>query len=122
MLEVKKWSGRLLVATGGACQTPSRLLFLMEANSGRQFLIDTKAEVSVIPPSPMERNETVQAFKPQWLLNNNFWHLLSHIGLRPSLHVLVDFCHCRHLHAHHWSGFPPRARTAGRHETDASWM
>ena len=55
MLEVGKQSGRLLVATGGASQTPSHLLFLMEANSGRQFLIDTGAEVSVIPPSPTER-------------------------------------------------------------------
>ena len=55
MLEVGKRAGRPLVATGGAGQTPSRLLFLMEANSGRRFLIDTGAEVSVIPPSPTER-------------------------------------------------------------------
>ena len=53
--EVGKQSGRLLVMTGSASQTPSHLLFLMEANSGHQFLIDTGAEVRVIPPSPTER-------------------------------------------------------------------
>ena len=33
----------------------SHLLFLTDANSGRRFLIDTGAEVSVIPPSPTDQ-------------------------------------------------------------------
>ena len=52
--EVRKWSGQLLAVTSAPGLTTSRLLFLTDANSRRQFLIDRGAEVSVVPPSSMD--------------------------------------------------------------------
>ena len=54
--EVGKRLGQSLSATSDAGHTPSRLLFLTDNNSGRRFLIDTGAEVSVIPRSPADRH------------------------------------------------------------------
>ena len=36
-------------------QSPSRLFFVLDRDTGTRFLVDTGAEVSVIPPSPNER-------------------------------------------------------------------
>ena len=53
--EVGKRSGQSLAATSDPGLPTSRLLFLTDATSGRRFLIDTGAEVSVIPPSSTDR-------------------------------------------------------------------
>ena len=54
--EVGKQLGQLLSATSATGHTPSRLLFLTDNYSGRRFLIDTSAEVRVIPRSPADRH------------------------------------------------------------------
>ena len=53
--EVGKRSGQSLAATSDPGLPTSRLLFLTDTTSGRRFLIDTGAEVSVIPPSSTDR-------------------------------------------------------------------
>ena len=53
--EVGKRPGQSLAATSDPGLPTSRLLFLTDANSGRRFLIDTGAEVSVVPPSATDR-------------------------------------------------------------------
>ena len=53
--EVGKWSGPSLAVTSNPGLPTSRLLFLTDATSGRQILINTGAEVSVIPPSSTDR-------------------------------------------------------------------
>ena len=55
MPEVGKRSGQSLAVTSDPGQPQSRLLFLTDSNSGCRFLIDTGAEVSVIPPSSTDR-------------------------------------------------------------------
>ena len=47
--------GHSLLATSEAGHSTSRLLFLQEKNSGHRFLVDTGAEVSVIPPRASDR-------------------------------------------------------------------
>ena len=56
MSKVGKLLGQSLGATSDPGRSTSRLLFLPNANSGRRFLIDTGAEVSIVPPSPNGRN------------------------------------------------------------------
>ena len=53
--EVGKRSGQSLAATSDPGLPTSRLLFLTDTTSGRRFLIDTGAEISVIPPSSTDR-------------------------------------------------------------------
>ena len=53
--KVGKRHGQSLAATSDPGLPKSRLLFLTDANSGRRFLIDTGAEVSVIPPCPTDQ-------------------------------------------------------------------
>ena len=53
--DVGKRPGQSLAATSDAGQLHSRLLFLTDATSGYRFLIDTGAEVSVVPPSATDR-------------------------------------------------------------------
>ena len=47
--------GHSLSAASAAGHSPSRLLFLHDKISGRRFLIDTGAEVSIIPPTTADR-------------------------------------------------------------------
>ena len=53
--KIGKRLGQSLSATSATGCLPSRLLFLTDRNSRRRFLIDTGAEVSVIPPSNADR-------------------------------------------------------------------
>jgi len=52
--KVGKRSGQLLAATSATGHPTSHLLFLTDNNSECHFLIDTGAEVSVIPPSTID--------------------------------------------------------------------
>ena len=47
--------GRSLSATSVAGHLPSRLLYISDRKTGRRFLVDTGAEVSVIPPTAADR-------------------------------------------------------------------
>ena len=55
MFQVRKHPGQPLMATDVACPLPSRLFFITDRTTGNKFLVDTGAEVSVIPPSRAER-------------------------------------------------------------------
>ena len=50
-----KHPGPSLAATSVGGQLSSRLFHITDCISGMQFLIDTGADISVIPPSPLER-------------------------------------------------------------------
>ena len=47
--------GHWLLATSVAGHLPSRLLYISDRKTGRRFLVDTGAEVSVIPPTAADR-------------------------------------------------------------------
>lgn len=50
-----KRPGQPLTATSVAGLIPSRLFFVTDRTTGLRFLVDTGAEVSVIPPSSADR-------------------------------------------------------------------
>jgi predicted aspartyl protease len=50
-------AGHVMAATVSK-HSDSRLLFIVDRNSRKRFLIDTGAEVSVIPPSSQQRHDT----------------------------------------------------------------
>ena len=54
LFQVGKQYGQSLAATSTG-QQPNRLFYVTDKRSGFRFLVDTGAEVSVIPPSPTER-------------------------------------------------------------------
>ena len=54
LLQVGKWLGQPLAATSVAGQQPCRLLFVTDRLTGLRLLVDTGAEVSVVPPSRAE--------------------------------------------------------------------
>ena len=51
LCKVGKRTSQLLVATSATGRSNSHLFFLQDRNSSLHFLVDTGAEVSVIPPS-----------------------------------------------------------------------
>ena len=55
MFESGKRPGRSLVATSASGLQPSRLFYIRDKITGTHFLVDTGAEVSVIPPSQGHR-------------------------------------------------------------------
>ena len=55
MFTIGKLSGRSLAATSVAGLSPSRLFYITDKPTGIRFLVDTGAEVSVLPPSRTER-------------------------------------------------------------------
>lgn len=66
MFLVVKRAGRSLAATSVAGPThPSHLFYVHEHNSHTRFLVDTGAEVSVVPPTRTERSQPQCAFSLQ---------------------------------------------------------
>ena len=59
-LGIGKLPGRSLMATTVSGQSLSRLFFVLERTSHQRFLVDTGAEVSVVPPSKSERQHKQQ--------------------------------------------------------------
>jgi len=53
--QVGKRAGQPLMAAGVPGLLPSRLFYVTDCSNGFRFLIDTGAEVSIIPPSPTDR-------------------------------------------------------------------
>ena len=45
--------------------SPSRLFYITDHSSGLRFLVDTGAQVSVIPPTPAQRKHTHDNFQLQ---------------------------------------------------------
>jgi len=60
-----KRPGHSLVAASDAGLSPSRLFYVRDRLSGLQFLVDTGAEVSIIPPTPSERTRRQGHFSLQ---------------------------------------------------------
>ena len=58
MFEVGKLPGQPLMATSVTGLHPCRLLYITDRSTRLRFLVDTGAQVSVIPPSPVERKFT----------------------------------------------------------------
>ena len=53
------------MATSAVCPNPSRLFFVCDRSTGLRFLVDTGAEVSVVPPSRTDRNNRQENFSLQ---------------------------------------------------------
>ena len=71
LFEIGKRSGQSLAATGTTGLLLSRLFYVTNRPTGLRFLVDTGAEVSVIPPSRAERKHRQESFSLQ-AVNNTF--------------------------------------------------
>ena len=54
MQQIGKLQGHALMATGVSGLIPSRLFYIIDSNHNYRFLVDTGAEVSILPPSPAD--------------------------------------------------------------------
>ena len=117
-----KRPGQMLAATGIPGQISSRLFCITDRNCGYHFLVDTGAEISVLPPSHAERkrsNEhlTLQAVNGSLIATYGNRSLTQELGLRRTFrwvfviadierpilgadflrhfHLLVDMSHSR---------------------------
>ena len=82
-----KRPGWSLAATGATGLSTSRLFHITDRVTGAQFLVDTGAEVSVIPPSPSERHKqphqlTLQAVNNSSIKTFGKRSLTLELGLR----------------------------------------
>ena len=50
--------------------SPTRLFYIADHSSGLRFLVDTGAQVSVIPPTPAQRKHTHDNFQLQAVNNS----------------------------------------------------
>ena len=85
-----KRPGQSLAATGVPGLVPSRLFFIMDCNQGLRFLVDTGAEVSVLPPTCAERRHpseslTLQAVNGTRIATYGTRSLTLNLGLRRTL-------------------------------------
>ena len=69
LLEGGKQPGQPLAATSVAGPLPSRLFFVTDRQTGLRFLVDTGAEVSVVPPSHAQRGHRPDSLSLQ-VVNN----------------------------------------------------
>ena len=65
MLVYGKRQRQQLAATGSAGITHSRLFYVTDRHTKRRFLIDTGAEVSVVPPTSLDRSHPRHGFQLQ---------------------------------------------------------
>ena len=116
--ESGKRLGQLLSVTSVAGHSPSCLLFLTDHNSSCRFLIDTGAEVSIIPPSAADQKhkQNCLALRSQWFHHRNFRDTLTYTGPWPTVYIPMDIHHRGHSHADHQSRLLTRTWTAGEYE------
>ena len=70
LFESGKRSGRSLAATSASGLQPSRLFYILDKTTATRFLVDTGAEVSVIPPSQSaQRRQSADHFTLQAVNN-----------------------------------------------------
>lgn len=67
----RKRAGQSLVATSVTGQSSSRLFFINDHNSNLPFLVNTGAEVSLVPPSSTERKHPQDGFLLQAANNSS---------------------------------------------------
>uniref|UniRef100_A0A1X7TI82 Peptidase A2 domain-containing protein n=1 Tax=Amphimedon queenslandica TaxID=400682 RepID=A0A1X7TI82_AMPQE len=82
-----KRTGRSLTATSAPGPINSRLFFITDKSSGRRFLVDTGAEVSVLPPSKADKLQGCRGFTLQAANNTQIYtygsrSLTLNLGLR----------------------------------------
>ena len=82
-----KLTGRSLGATNATSQNVSRLFYITDSSTGSKFLVDTGAQVSVIPPSPTDRhnrdsNLTLEAVNGTPIRTFGTRSLTLNLGLR----------------------------------------
>ena len=65
-----KWPGRVLMVTNTSGLSPSRLFFVTDRTSGLRLLVDTGAEVSVLPVAQLSRS-SLPAGPPAQAVNNS---------------------------------------------------
>ena len=53
------------MATSVSGQQPSRLFYVTDSLTGLRFLVDTGAEISVVPPSALDRKHHKDSFSLQ---------------------------------------------------------
>ena len=98
LLQGVKRPGQVLAATGIPGQVPSRLFHVTDRSCGLRFLVDTGAEVSVIPPSRIERkcppaNLTLHAVNNSPIATYGTRSLTLNLGLRRTFRwvfILAD--------------------------------
>ena len=82
-----KLPGRSLGATNATGQNSSRLFYITDCSTGSKFLVDTGAQVSIIPPSPTDRrtlcsNITLEAVNGTPIKTFGTRSLTLNLGLR----------------------------------------
>jgi len=87
LLQVGKRPGQPLMAASAPGLFPSRLFYVTDRSNGYRFLVDTDAEVSVIPPSAADRkhrrtSQNLQAVNDSPIATYGDRLLTVNIGLR----------------------------------------
>ena len=90
-----KWPGQALAAMGVPGLVPSRLFYVCDRVCGLRFLVDTGAEVSILPPSHAECkcSPTLQAVNSSFIATYSTRSLTLDLGLRRTFHwvfVIAD--------------------------------
>lgn len=78
-----KLPGRSLAATSVTGPSPKgRLFYVYDKSTALRFLVDTGAQVSIVPPSSAERSAGPGELRLQaingWFEHTNFWVAFTH--------------------------------------------
>ena len=84
-----KLRGRPLTATGAVGQIRSRLFYVVDIQSNFHFLIDTGADISVLPPNQSDLQHksdlVLQAANNSTIFTYGKRHIVLNLGLQQSL-------------------------------------
>ena len=100
--ESGKRPGRSLGATSASGLQPSRLFYIHDKTTGTRFLVDTGAEVSVVPPSQAERQRlsedhlTLQAVNNTPIATYGTRSLTLDLGLRRTFRWVFVVANVKH--------------------------
>ena len=89
------------MATSASGQQPSRLFYITDKTTGTRFLVDTGADVSVIPPSQYERRQpsdhfTLQAVNNTPIATYGTRSLTLDLGLRRTFRWVFVVANVKH--------------------------
>jgi cleavage and polyadenylation specificity factor subunit 1 len=101
LLGLGKPAGRALMATSVPGQFRSRPFFILERNSRRRFLIDTGAEISVLPPTKLDKPRRQHGFNLQaangtTILTYGQRSLTLNLGLRRPFRWIFTIADVKH--------------------------
>ncbi len=93
---IVKRAGRTLAATSVAGHThPGRLFHIYDRHNHTRFLVDTGAEVSVVPPTRTERSCPHSTFTLQAVPDHDVWCTLLHAEHWVTSHLPMGFHYCQ---------------------------